>query len=610
MSKKILLTLIHDFSIFSISFFLALWIRLDFDLTYNLMSSLWVFSIFFSISNIIILKYFGLYLGIWRYASINEMLSIIKSLSISTLLLITLLFLIFRLENVPRSFPILLFIIALFGVTAPRFIYRTLKDRISKRYFPGIPIYLAGNIESVENFIRLTKAQKSSPYEVIGIIANNSESIRSTIHNVPIVGSLHNIEGLELHLKKNLEKKLSIPQRIIVTDHSTKQNDIEALYIFSKKNGLAIGELPRLSGLKSTDNNSFHTTPIVIEDVLGRKQKVQNPIFLKDISNKVVLVTGAGGSIGSELCNQIYSLKPKLLIMFEQNEFNLYKISQKYKKNTLSILGDIRDIEKVEMIIKDYKPDLIYHSAALKHITFVETDPLEALKTNFWATVKLCELCKLYKIKKFVFISTDKAVNPTNIMGASKRLCEKYIQRSSKNSLTFFSIVRFGNVLGSTGSVVPLFQDQIIKGGPITITHPDVKRYFMTIREAVELVLTASQLKNRFNGEILILEMGEPVLIKDLANKMILLLGKSKNEIDFSFTGLRKGEKLNEELFFKEEKTNKTEVEGILSTQDNLFQSEIKDYNKLILHIQKNNISQALKLFKTMLPEYRLNEKT
>ena len=609
MNKKILLTLIHDFLILCISFFLALWIRLDFGLTYNLMTNLWIFSIFFSLSNILILKYFGLYLGIWRYASINEIISIVKSLFISTLLLIALLFLIFRLENVPRSFPILLFIISLFGITAPRIFYRTLKDKFTKRNFPSVPIYLAGNIESVENFIRLTKTQKSSPYEVIGIIADNSESIQSRIHNVPIIASLQNINGLELHLKKNLEKKLSIPQRIIVTDHSIKQNDLEALYIFSKRNGLAIGELPRLSKLNTSDN-SFHTTPIVIEDVLGRKQKVQNPIFLKDICNKIILVTGAGGSIGSELCNQIYSLKPKLLIMFEQNEFNLYKVSQVFEENTVSILGDIKDTDKVEKVIKDYKPDIIYHAAALKHITFVETDPLEALRTNFWATVKLCELSKLYKINKFVFISTDKAVNPTNIMGASKRLCEKYIQRSSKNSSTFFSIVRFGNVLGSTGSVVPLFEAQIRKGGPITITHPDVKRYFMTIREAVELVLTASQLKNRINGEILILEMGKPVLIRDLANKMIFLLGKSKNQIDVSFTGLRKGEKLNEELFFKEEKTSKTEIEGILSTQDNLFQSEIKDYNKLILYIQKNNIGEALKLFKTMLPEYRLNEKT
>ena len=224
---------------------------------------------------------------------------------------------------------------------------------------------------------------------------------------------------------------------------------------------MAISELPRLSTLDLDSNDRFKTNPIVIEDILGRKQNVQDPSLLKDLEGKVILVTGAGGSIGSELCSQIYSLKPKLLIMLEQNEYHLYKINKKFIHNTVSIIGDIRDTEKIESILKKFNPEIIYHAAALKHITFVEDDPLEALKTNFLATVKLCELSKLHRLKKFVFISTDKAVNPTNIMGASKRLCEKYIQHIAKKSSTFFSIVRFGNVLGSTGSVVPLFENQI-----------------------------------------------------------------------------------------------------------------------------------------------------
>ena len=289
--------------------------------------------------------------------------------------------------------------------------------------------------------------------------------------------------------------------------------------------------------------------------MLGRKQKVHNPDVLKEIKNKIILVTGAGGSIGGELCRQLSLLNAKLIILLESNEYALYKISSELNGKFVTKLADIRDDAKMEEIIKQFKPDIIFHAAALKHITFVEDDPIEALKTNFQATVKICQLSKYYKVPKMVFISTDKAVYPSNIMGASKRLCEKYIQRISNSSKhTIFSIVRFGNVLGSTGSVVPLFEKQIKKGGPITVTDPNVTRYFMTIREAVELVLISSQLNNIQNGGIFILEMGESVLIKDLAKRMIVLSGKNEKEIKIEYTGLRKGEKVSEKLFFEKEK--------------------------------------------------------
>ena len=286
MNKRILLTLVHDFIIFVFSFFAALWIRLDFDIAISLVKNLWLFSIFFSISNLLILKYFGLYLGIWRYASLHEIFSIIKSLAISTLILVSLLFLIFRLENVPRSFPVLLFIVSLFGVTAPRIFYRLLKDKISKNNVPIIPVYLSGKIESVENYIRMTNSEKNSPYNVIGIIAKKNKSVQTRIHNVPIVGSLENFNGLQLHLEKCSNKNNFLPQRIIVTDQTLEPSQLESLYIFSKKNGLAISELPRLSTLDLDSNDRFKTNPIVIEDILGRKQNVQDPSLLKDLEGK------------------------------------------------------------------------------------------------------------------------------------------------------------------------------------------------------------------------------------------------------------------------------------------------------------------------------------
>ena len=605
MNKKIFITILHDFLIFCLSFFIALLLRLDWNQSLYLMNELWSFCLLYAAANIFLLHYFGLYHGIWRYASMHEIISIFKSITISTLIIILSFFLIFRLENIPRSFPVLLFIVSLFGVTGPRIFYRFLKDKITKDVIKRVPVFVVGDSNSSESFIRLTKNQKSSPYHVIGIISDKSSSTGRRIHNVPILSSISDIDLFDKDLRKN--NKLS-PQKIIITDHSINSESIEKLYVFSQKNGLALGILPKLSNINSKDK--FVTNPIAIEDVLGRKQKVHNPELLKDILNKVVIVTGAGGSIGSEICRQVSLLKPKKIILIEENEFALYKALQNLKGNILPILADIRDFEKINTIIKDYKPDIVFHAAALKHITFVEDDPMEALKTNFFATYKLCKICKTHNIPKFIFISTDKAVNPSNIMGASKRLCEKYIQNYSLSSnTTKFLIVRFGNVLGSTGSVVPLFQEQIKQGGPITITDPKVTRYFMTIREAVELVLISSQLQTKKNGEIFILEMGKPILIKDLAKRMINLLGQKENEIKIVYTGLRRGEKLSEELFFNEEKITKTIVEGIMSTTDKIFNVDTSDYNSLISYIQKNETKKAVNKFKIMLPEYKVDVK-
>ena len=606
MNKKIFITILHDFLIFCLSFFIALLLRLDWNQSLYLMKEqLWSFCLLYASANIFLLHYFGLYHGIWRYASMHEIISIFKSITISTLIIILSFFLIFRLENIPRSFPILLFIVALFGVTGPRIFYRFLKDKITKDVIKRVPVFVVGDSNSSESFIRLTKNQKNSPYNVIGIISDKPSSTGRRIHNVPILTSISDIDLFDRGFGK---RNKHAPQKIIITDQSIKPESVEKLYVFAQKNGLALGVLPKLSNINSKD--TFATNPIAIEDVLGRKQKVHNPELLKDIFNKVIIVTGAGGSIGSEICRQVALLKPKRLILIEENEFALYKVLKNLKGNLSPILADIRDSEKINSIIKDYKPDIVFHAAALKHITFVEKDPMEALKTNFLGTYKLCKICKSHNVPKFIFISTDKAVHPSNIMGASKRLCEKYIQNYSlSSSKTKFLIVRFGNVLGSTGSVVPLFEEQIKKGGPVTITDPKVTRYFMTIREAVELVLISSQLQTKKNGEIFILEMGKPILIKNLAKSMINLLGQKESEIKIIYTGLRKGEKLSEKLFFNEERISDTNVEGIMSTTDKIYNVDTSDYNSLVSYIQKNETKKAIYQFKKMLPEYKLDDK-
>lgn len=586
---------------FGLSFFSALWARLDFETAFLLTNELWKYLVLFSLTNISLLKYMGLYHGIWRYASIHEIKSIVKSVSVSTLLLLGVFFLIFRLENIPRSFPILLFLISILGVTSPRFFYRIFKDNLSKKNLEKVPVLVVGNSASTENFIRFTKQSENSPYHVSGLIGLKETSVGRRIHNIPFLCSVNSIDSL----KEKLKNVKTFPQRIIVSDHNIKPDLIESLFVFSKQNGLALGMLPRISEVSDYKDLDFSPNPIVIEDVLGRKQKVNDSEILKNIAGKTILITGAGGSIGSELSKQVYRLKPKTLILVDNNEYSLFKVSSNFKKNIFSSLTDIKDTEKLESILAKFKPDFIFHTAALKHITFVEEDPMEALKTNFYATVKICELCLKLDIPKMVFISTDKAVDPTNIMGASKRLCEKYIQNlAESSSTTAFTILRFGNVLGSTGSVIPIFEKQINNGGPVTITHPKVKRFFMTIREAVELVLISTQLDIKENGEIFILEMGDSILIKELAEKMILLSGKNKNDIKIEYTGLRKGEKLNEKLFFEDEKIQQTDIKGIHYTNCKLFYNKKNDYQKLIGYIKENNKKKSMEYFKKFLPEY------
>ena len=602
MSFRIFLTIFHDLIIFIFSFFLALLLRLELQLSLELFSSLWVYSIGFSIMNIIILNFLGLYHGIWRYASIHEINSIFKSVSISTFSIIVVIFLTTRLEGIPRSFPIILIIISIFNSIGPRLLYRITKDYLGSNSTSQIPTLLVGDSSSSENFIRHTKTDKNSPYRIISIISLKEKSVGRRIHNIPIVGSLENFKGIKFNILDKLKKP---PERIIVSDQNIEKDILEDLFIFAKNNGLAIGQINKVSNISIT-KNSFDTSPIVIEDVLGRKQNVNDTSKLVEFKNKTILITGAGGSIGSELSRQILSLQPKNIILLDNNEFSLFKISSELKNKCTYTLSDIRDKIKIDKILAKLKPDFVFHAAALKHISFVEEDPYEAIKTNFLATVSLCKLCIKYKIKKFVFISTDKAVYPSNIMGASKRLCEKFIQQIAKSeSGTNFSIVRFGNVLGSTGSVVPIFENQINLNTEITITHPKVKRYFMTIREAVELVLISSQIKNSKNGNIFILEMGKPVFIKDLAKKMVSLSGKDIKSIKIKYTGLRKGEKLDELLFFSEEKITKTEINGILCTTTRSFQTDMQKFEDFIKKASTNKNEALIEDIIKILPEYK-----
>lgn len=606
-NRKVFFTLIHDLIVLGLSFFIALWLRLE-NQSYELIRFLYPYLVCFPFLTVFFLYRFGLYQGIWRYASINEILSITKGLIFAILITLTILFLSIRLENIPRSFPVLLFLVSFFGVSGSRVLYRLLKDNIlNEKYTLGskIPILIVGEGNSSELFIRAIKREKNSPYKLSGILGTKEKSQGRRIHGLKIIGNINFLETIEKLINR---KQLSV-QRIIIADHSLSSKQIESLFIFAKKNGLAIGEIPKITDFKK-QSLMLETQPIEVEDVLGRKQKVHKTEEIDYFKNKIVLITGAGGSIGSELSRQITSLHPKRLILFDNNEYNLYNIAKSLEfKNTSTILGDIKDREKFFKIIQRESPNIIFHSAALKHITFVENDPIEGIKTNFFGTINIINACKKFDVESLVFISTDKAVNPTNFMGATKRLCEKYLQHFSKNSKTLFKIVRFGNVIGSNGSVVPLFEQQIKKGGPITVTHPEVTRYFMTIREAVELVIIAS-VQNQKSGAINILEMGEPVKILDLAKKMLKLSGKlNGSNIKIKYTNLRQGEKLHEELFYRKEQVKKTVNQSIMVTSSSVYPLDLIKLSNFLKTYKKAEEKKVISSFCTLLPEFNRFEK-
>lgn len=607
LKKRVFFTVLHDFFILCGAFFFALWLRLEAQ-SFELLTVLIPYLVLFNLSTLVFQFRFGLYKGIWRYASIKEILAIFKSITASCLIVVAALFLTIRLENIPRSFPILLFIVSLLGISGPRIFYRLIKDNLNQKNSENkINVIIAGDGDASELFIRAAKREKDSPYNIVGIIGLKKKSTGSLIHGVPVITDIENF----LKNESLLENKYSSVQRVIITDHGFSNSIIEKLFIFTKKNGLAIGEIPRITEIKKTKLDSFKTNPIEVEDILGRRQKIHKSENYKFIKDKVILVTGAGGSIGFELCKQLLNFSPRKLILFEQNEFHLYKAFEKLDKHLIvPILGDVRDRKKLSKVFRRFNPNIVFHSAALKHITFVEDDPLEAIKTNFVGTFNIIHTCEEFNVTTMVFISTDKAVNPTTFMGATKRLCEKYIQNLDSRTITKLKIVRFGNVLGSAGSVIPLFEEQITRGGPITITDPNVQRYFMTIREAVELVIIASlDDLNHKNGEINILEMGEPVKIKDLARKMIKLSGQKK-DIRLKYTSLRKGEKLTEQLFYKDEEVSKTQNSSILKTTVKVNRLKNADIDIFLDNLENKNEQKILEKFYKLLPEYvRYNPK-
>lgn len=498
---------------------------------------------------------FKCYSSLWRYAGEEEMVSIVSA----CLVYVIPIYILHRL--IETDYSILFYIVStilIIGCTGGvRLIYRTgrrFKTRmVVSQNSQRVLVVGAGSAgEMIINELKENPQLKKVP---VGIIDDDINKIGRRIHNVKILGDTTQI--------KEIVESKNVDEIIFAMANINKSRKSEIINI-CKETKCKLKTIPGIYEIIDGKVDIKKIRDVDIEVLLGRETiKVDMAQMSDYIKNKVVLVTGGGGSIGSELCRQIASFEPKHLIIVDNYENNAYSIQQelirryKYKLNLSTIIASVREYKRMDEIFNEYKPDLVFHAAAHKHVPLMEDSPSEAIKNNIFGTLNIAKLSDIHKVKRMVLISTDKAVNPTNIMGATKRAAEIIIQTINKNSETEFVAVRFGNVLGSNGSVIPLFKKQILEGGPVTITHPDIIRYFMTIPEAVQLVLQAGAMAK--GGEIFILDMGEPVKIVDLANNLIRLSGLEPGvDIKIEYSGLRPGEKLYEELLMSEEGLSKT----------------------------------------------------
>ncbi|MFP6779101.1 MAG: nucleoside-diphosphate sugar epimerase/dehydratase [Alphaproteobacteria bacterium] len=596
-----------------IAFFGAYWLRLEIFPTSPIVSTIIIFS-----STIFSFILFGVYKRIWRYSSTDDLLVITKATLISVILSAFAFFLTTRLEDMPRSTMLIYFILLTILCGGSRISYRLIRDRtlapinnINER----INVLLIGASDEAEALIR-SSHKPDGPYHIIGIFDNDKNKLGRKIRGIDIIGSIETIYESNSFIKA---KKIT---KIIITDKNISRKDIGLLLKYVDKIGISLARLPKISELnKALDNKSNEARPINIEDLLGRSETRFDKKNLEQlINNKIILITGAGGTIGSELANQISDMSPKKIILSDYSEYALWNITEKITaktddKNISSVLLDVRDKYEIDKTFKKYKPHIILHAAALKHVPVCERHPSDAMKTNIIGTRNISEKAIKYKTETMVLISTDKAVNPSNFMGASKRAAEIYIQNLDREkSDTNFITVRFGNVLGSTGSVIPLFQNQISRGGPLRVTHKDTTRFFMSVKEAVELVLISlnSSINKREKGDINVLEMGEPMKIDNLAKQLARLSGLTPGkDIKIIYTGLRVGEKLHEKLFHEEEDKITTSHPDLLIAKSR--ELNFPNVNKILLTLEdfliKNNEKEAIKKLKDLVPEFSIDPK-
>ena len=574
-----------DFLLITLSNLISIDIILKHYLPYkNIYGTIYSILIVYSIISLVSIYYFNGYSSLWRYAEIDEVIIIAKACIVNTALLIG----VVLLMKLPITFYFyyINYIMNVAIICGIRIVYRYLRHcrlrKISSSDVSRVLIIGGGNggsmvINELYNNPQLNKVP-------VAIVDDERSKIGRIMHGVPILDSTYEIESIV--------KKMKIDEIIFSIASINNERKQEILKICNQTK-CRVRTIPGIYEIIDGKVDIKKIRDVEIKDLLGRKPvEVNLNEISRYITDKVVLVTGGGGSIGSELCRQIAANNPKMLIIVDIYENNAYEIEQElirlYKGNInlKTIIASIRDVKRMDRIFEQYNPNVVFHAAAHKHVPLMEVSPGEAIKNNVFGTKNIAELSHKYGVSRFVLISTDKAVNPTNIMGATKRAAEMIIQTMNECSKTEFVAVRFGNVLGSNGSVIPLFKKQIEEGGPITVTHPEIIRYFMTIPEAVQLVIQAGSMAK--GGEIFILDMGQPVKILDLATNLIKLSGlEPGKDIKINYSGLRPGEKLYEELLMAEE--------GIIDTQhEKIFIGKPIELDKDFLYTKLDELKERV----------------
>lgn len=593
-----------------ISFWLSIALRLEtFDHHLNNNTS---FIHFFYMSLIVYATTFilnGLYRGVWRFSSMHDLIRVVKASAMAVSVSIVVCFYMTRMIDVPRTIFAIQFFLLVLGLGGGRFVYRYFKDQSplgrSGDCQGSKNVLIVGAGRAGHSLIRDIYATPALRLKVVAFVDDDKNKKNALIYNAKVHG--------DCSLIPELCKKLNV-EKIFIAIPSASGEDVKKIVTFCKETNAEIKILPKMDHLLSSQVGMSLLQNLKIEDLLGREQIVLNTDHLNEmISNKIVLVTGAGGSIGSELCMQIAKFNPKLILMVDYCELFMYELEQRFKETYPNVkyfpkILDVRNKYKLEEAFKEFRPDLVLHAAAYKHVPMMEYNPLEAIETNVLGTKLVAEMALKYEASKFILISTDKAVNPTNVMGASKRIAEMVVTEVSglaknENKKTRFMSVRFGNVLGSNGSVIPLFKKQIEERKDITVTHPEIIRYFMSIPEACQLVLQAGSMGS--GGEIFVLDMGAPVKIVDLAKEMIRIAGLEEGrDIKIAFSGLRPGEKLYEELFADCESSELTMHGKIRKAKfrcnDDSFKEKLSD-----LILTKNQDPDVIvQKIKTLVPEF------
>jgi len=610
LKKNIWLFISIDVLVICSSLFLSYALRFDFVIPAEYFIEIKYVLIILLFSKISTFLFFNLYRGIWRFTSIADLINVVKSSFVASLFAIAVIGLILDKNVAPRSVLLIDFLLTTVGIAGTRasvrifgtkFLHRN-KVKINTPSKIKTRLLLLGAGSSGEKIIREIKENASSNYQIIGLLDDDPNKINLTIHGIPVLGKIE-----ELHT-------IHIPfDEVLICAPTASSNEMRTIVNHCKLIEKPYRTIPTVYELIDKQISIKTIRDVSMADLLGRQEvhldrsRISNYIY-----GKRVLVTGAGGSIGSELVKQCLGYNPDLLVLFDQSEHNLFKIDNTCKEisdnvGIQPILGDIRDKNMVNSVFNSFQPHVVLHAAAYKHVPMQENNPWEAVVTNIHGTSNVIEACEHNNVERFVLVSTDKAVNPTNIMGATKRVVEILIQSKSKNSKVKYMAVRFGNVIGSSGSVIPTFQDQINKGGPITITDPGMKRYFMSIPEAAQLILQAGSIGE--GGEIFVLDMGKPVLVKDIAFELIKLSGlEPELDIPIKYIGLRPGEKMFEELVISGENIVDTSHEKIMVLKNGVDHSwdhvlaKIEEITQSAKTYDSNIIKNKLKEF---VPEYQ-----